>query len=144
VAARGHIALRGLAGGDVHDGAEEVCFAMLTAEVLARGKTYVVSLGQLSGKESSRITKGAGEERKGGEGRGKERGGRTYSGDDIFMVAQVRFAVLTSVDDGPVQVLVVCEPHLIFLSCCPLTYLPERRSSCVGDTKTMLAAVYDF
>ena len=43
MAASGHIAFGGLAGGDVYDGSEEVGFPMLTTEILEQ-KRGVVSL----------------------------------------------------------------------------------------------------
>jgi hypothetical protein len=47
--------------------------------------------------------------RKGGRKEGRK--GGAYSADDIFMVAEVRLAVLAAVDLVAVQIDVVCETH---------------------------------
>ena len=110
MAASGHVAFGGLAGGDVYDGSEEVGFPMLTTEILEQ-KRGVVSL-EAFGTYWEEMGLWSTEEEVWGPGGGGRR--KTYSRYDILVVAQMRFAVLAAVDDSPVKVLVVCESHLAF------------------------------
>ncbi len=89
VSARSHVPLAGIARRDVDDIVEQVRLAMLASEVLIQH----VSNGSLAWQEEG-VTKSL-----------------TYSAYDVFMVREVRLAVLAAVDLVAIQVDVVREPH---------------------------------
>ncbi|QSZ35208.1 hypothetical protein DSL72_008075 [Monilinia vaccinii-corymbosi] len=82
VSTRSHVAFGGIAGHDIDDEAEEVGFAVLAAEVLGGGGGGLVATGW--GEEE--------EEEGQGEGEG------TNPGNNVFVRAQVCFAILAAVD----------------------------------------------
>lgn len=85
-----HIPLAGLARRDVNDIIEEIRLPMLAPEILTHYVSRELSLPQPA------------------KGR---RACLTYSAYDIFMVREVRLAVLAAIDLVAVQVDVVREPH---------------------------------